>query len=83
MEFSWHQIPVPWGVIVSLAIVAIAFLIRNFFEEIIEDDHHFKIIIAFFLAIYIAAAFLVGSLNPITIAHTAINRDGSEIVSSN
>lgn len=59
--------PIPWGVIVALGVVAFAYFIKHFLDEILEDDKEFWIVIFVFLAVYVGAAFAVGSLNPKTI----------------
>jgi ascorbate-specific PTS system EIIC-type component UlaA len=83
MEFLWQNLPIPWGIIVSLGVVLIALFIKYFLDDIIEDDRQFEIIIGTFLIIYAGAAYLVGSLNPITIVHGAFNTDGMIVTSSN
>ena len=82
MQFSLSNIPFPWAILISLVVVGIAYFIKEFLDGVIEDEHHFIYIILGFLVLYIGAAFLVGSLNPVTIVRDATTT-GNAIISSN
>lgn len=71
--------PIPWGVIISLFVFGLAYLIKTFISEVIEDEHTFIAIIGGFLIVYVFAALAVGSVNPITMISTQVSADQSSL----
>lgn len=55
---------IPWGIIIALAILVLALLIKHLGIHVIEDDHHFQYILIGFLILYIGAAVSISILNP-------------------
>ncbi len=55
---------IPWGIIISLAVLCFAFLIKQLISEIIEEKNIFLGIVIAFLFVYAAAAVAVNYLNP-------------------
>lgn len=70
---------IPWGVLVAFFVLGLAYLIKSFLAEIIENEHTFLAIIGGFLIVYIFAALIVGSLNPITLVSTQVFADQSSL----
>ena len=56
---------IPWAIIISLGVLGLAYLIKHFVLEVIEEENIFLTIIAIFFVIYAIAAIAVGSLNPL------------------
>lgn len=48
-----------WAVLVALVILGLAYLVRNFLDEIVEVRNTFFIIIGIFLVLYVGAAIFV------------------------
>lgn len=71
---------IPWGIIIAVFVLGLAYLIKDFLANIIEDEHTFLAIIGGFLVIYIFAAAMVGSLNPLTLVSTQVSADQSGLV---
>lgn len=55
---------IPWGIIIALLVLGLAYLIKHFGLEIIEDENDFLKLIGIFLLIYVGAAIAVGVFNP-------------------
>lgn len=58
---------IPWGLIAAAVIAGFAWLIRDVFDHIIEEQKIFLAIIVVFLVVYVGAAFVVGSFNPLVL----------------
>ncbi|GEM_PF-3375507 len=56
--------PIPWGVIIALFVLGLAYLIKHFLERVLEDQKPFTIMVVAFFAIYIIAAVAIGTFNP-------------------
>ncbi len=67
----------PWAVVIALAILGFAYLIKHFFLEIVEDEHAFLLIIGIFFVSYVAAAIAVNSLNPLQFLPNAFSDSSS------
>ncbi|MFZ2803902.1 MAG: hypothetical protein WA001_01640 [Patescibacteria group bacterium] len=59
--------PIPWAVIIAIGLLGFALLIKYFFDDILEEDNGFFILVFAFFVVYAGAALAVGSLNPKTI----------------
>jgi len=59
---------IPWAILISVGVLSIAFLIKHFLAEVIEQRNVFLCVIGIFIAIYIGAALAVSVLNPHIIA---------------
>lgn len=55
---------IPWAVIISLLVLAGAYLIKHVISHIVEEEHVFLRVIAVFLVMYVGAAVAVTWLNP-------------------
>lgn len=71
--------PIPWGIIIALFVLGLAYLIKHFFAEVIENEHAFMIIIGGFLTIYIFAAIAIGSLNPFSLISNPVFADPQQL----
>ena len=55
---------IPWGVLISLVIVGLAYLIKHFVDQVAEEEHHFWGAVAVFFLIYAIAAIGIAFVNP-------------------
>ena len=56
---------IPWGIVISLGVLGLAYLIKHFAAEVVEEENSFLGLIILFIIIYIGAAIAVGALNPV------------------
>lgn len=54
----------PWAIVISLGVLGLALLFKFLAGEVVEDYRIFLFIAGIFIALYILAAWAVGSLNP-------------------
>lgn len=54
----------PWGILIALAVLGLALLIKHFVYEVIEDDNHFWGVLFFYLLIYTISAFGITIVTP-------------------
>jgi len=69
---------IPWALIISFAVLLLAYTIKHV-DHIIEEDHPFVMLIGGFFALYIIAALAVYTLNPRITTSQAFASDGTDI----
>ncbi len=67
--------PIPWGILIALFVLGLAYLIKHFLAEVIEEEHVFLMIIGAFLTVYAIAAIAIGSLNPLSLISSPVFAD--------
>lgn len=55
---------IPWGIVISFAVIGMAYVIKHLVCAVIEEDNAFFGIIIAFLFIYAAAAVAINYFNP-------------------
>jgi hypothetical protein len=68
------------AIISALVVLLFAYLIRNFFVEVIEEEKPFFIIVGIFFVVYIFAAFLIGTFNPLKLVSQEVVASPNEDV---
>ncbi len=48
--------PIPWSLLIALGILVLAYVIKHFLADVIEEERHFIGIVVAFMVVYAAAA---------------------------
>lgn len=72
MRASYDTVPIfpkrmngfPWALLISTFVLGLAYFIKHFLANVIEEEHDFLMVIGVFLMIYIGAAIAITWLNP-------------------
>jgi len=74
---------IPWGILISLVIVGLAYLIKYFVDQVAEEKHHFWGAIAVFFVMYAVAAIGIAFVNPHNMVQASTDEMQTEAVDLN
>lgn len=60
---------IPWAVLIALAVLGLAYLVKHVACEIIEEENEFFYIVTIFIVVYVSAALAINALNPTSRQH--------------
>ncbi|GEM_PF-5599788 len=62
--FDDYMTRFPWAIVVALAVLGLAFLLKYMTSDVVEDQRLFLWLAGIFILLYVLAAWAIGSLNP-------------------